>query len=178
MYQLRQAVTRIFSFLPSVRGRENDPDNVTHGYQCVDYLNQLQQRHKWKNIQPNMMIGTVVLIKEENVSPFCHRKGENGEKIFLLDEYHRSNHHVRLDVLILCIHIYIYIIQCACPDGRLSNRAAFSRSFAGNVPRTGVENSSAWSPCHFVSCPSFPFSPTEGEKMLLWPSLNIKTRTF
>jgi hypothetical protein len=41
----------------------------------MDYLNQLQQQHKWKDIQPNMMIGTVVLIKEENVSPLQWQKG-------------------------------------------------------------------------------------------------------
>jgi hypothetical protein len=41
----------------------------------MDYLNQLQQQHKWKDIQPNMMIGTVVLIKEENVSPLRWQRG-------------------------------------------------------------------------------------------------------
>jgi hypothetical protein len=41
----------------------------------MEYLNQLHQRHKWKDIQTNMTIGTVVLIKEENLPPLLWQKG-------------------------------------------------------------------------------------------------------
>lgn len=34
-----------------------------------DYLHQLQQRYKWKQDHQNVQIGTVVLIKDENISP-------------------------------------------------------------------------------------------------------------
>jgi hypothetical protein len=34
-----------------------------------DYLHQLQQRNKWKDIQPNAMIGDLVLVKEDNLPP-------------------------------------------------------------------------------------------------------------
>lgn len=34
-----------------------------------DYLHQLQQRYKWKTNQENLSVGTLVIIKDENVSP-------------------------------------------------------------------------------------------------------------
>jgi hypothetical protein len=37
-----------------------------------DYLHQLQQRNKWKDIQPpsNVSIGDLVLLKKDNLPPF------------------------------------------------------------------------------------------------------------
>jgi hypothetical protein len=32
-----------------------------------DYLHQLQQRNKWKDMQPNVKIGDLVLVKEDNL---------------------------------------------------------------------------------------------------------------
>jgi hypothetical protein len=34
-----------------------------------DYLQQLQQRTKWKDVQPNVTIGDLVLVKEDNLPP-------------------------------------------------------------------------------------------------------------
>jgi hypothetical protein len=39
-----------------------------------DYLHHLQQRSKWKNSQPNITIGDVVLLKEDNLPPLVWRK--------------------------------------------------------------------------------------------------------
>ena len=39
-----------------------------------DYLHQLQQRNKWKYMQPNVQIGAVVLVKEENLPPLVWKK--------------------------------------------------------------------------------------------------------
>jgi len=39
-----------------------------------DYLHQLQQRHKWRNIQPNVKIGELVLVKEDNLPPLVWKK--------------------------------------------------------------------------------------------------------
>jgi hypothetical protein len=39
-----------------------------------DYLHQLQQRNKWKDIQPNMTIGDLVLLKEDNLPPLVCKK--------------------------------------------------------------------------------------------------------
>ena len=39
-----------------------------------DYLHQLQQRNKWKDIQPNATIGDVVLLKEDNLPPLVWKK--------------------------------------------------------------------------------------------------------
>ena len=39
-----------------------------------DYLHQLQQRNKWKNIQPNVKIGELVLVKEDNLPPLVWKK--------------------------------------------------------------------------------------------------------
>ena len=32
-----------------------------------DYLHQVQQRNKWKDLQPNVLIGGLVLVKEDNL---------------------------------------------------------------------------------------------------------------
>ena len=39
-----------------------------------NYLHQLQQRHKWRNIQPNVKIGELVLVKEDNLPPLVWKK--------------------------------------------------------------------------------------------------------
>ena len=39
-----------------------------------DYLHQLQQRHKWRKIQPNVKIGELVLVKEDNLPPLVWKK--------------------------------------------------------------------------------------------------------
>jgi hypothetical protein len=39
-----------------------------------DYLHQLQQRSKWRNIQPNVKIGDLVLVKEDNLPPLVWKK--------------------------------------------------------------------------------------------------------
>ena len=39
-----------------------------------DYLHQLQQRTKWRNIQPNVKIGELVLVKEDNLPPLVWKK--------------------------------------------------------------------------------------------------------
>jgi hypothetical protein len=39
-----------------------------------DYLHQLQQRTKWKTMQPNVKIGELVLVKEDNLPPLVWRK--------------------------------------------------------------------------------------------------------
>jgi hypothetical protein len=39
-----------------------------------DYLHQLQQRIKWKDVQPNVMIGDLVLVKEVNLPPLVWKK--------------------------------------------------------------------------------------------------------
>ena len=39
-----------------------------------DYLHQLQQRNKWKDIQPNVKIGDLVLVKEDNLPPLVWKK--------------------------------------------------------------------------------------------------------
>jgi hypothetical protein len=39
-----------------------------------DYLHQLQQRNKWKDIQPNVTIGDLVLLKEDNLPPLAWKK--------------------------------------------------------------------------------------------------------
>jgi hypothetical protein len=39
-----------------------------------DYLHQLQQRNKWRNIQPNVEIGVLVLVKEDNLPPLVWKK--------------------------------------------------------------------------------------------------------
>jgi hypothetical protein len=39
-----------------------------------DYLHQLQQRTKWKDVQPNVTIGDVVLLKEDNLPPLVWKK--------------------------------------------------------------------------------------------------------
>jgi hypothetical protein len=39
-----------------------------------DYLHQLRQRSKWKDIQPNAPIGDVVLLKEDNLPPLVWKK--------------------------------------------------------------------------------------------------------
>jgi hypothetical protein len=39
-----------------------------------DYLHQLQQRNQWKDIQPNVTIGDLVLLKEDNLPPFVWKK--------------------------------------------------------------------------------------------------------
>jgi hypothetical protein len=38
------------------------------------YLHQLQQRNKWKEIQPNVMIGDLVLVKEDDLPPLVWKK--------------------------------------------------------------------------------------------------------
>ena len=40
-----------------------------------DYLHQLQQRNKWKNIQPNVKVGELVLVKEDKFTLPCVEKG-------------------------------------------------------------------------------------------------------
>jgi hypothetical protein len=39
-----------------------------------DYLQQLQQRTKWKDVQPNVMIGNLVLVKEDTLPPLVWKK--------------------------------------------------------------------------------------------------------
>jgi hypothetical protein len=39
-----------------------------------DYLLQLQQRNEWKNIQPDVKIGELVLVKEDNLPPLVWKK--------------------------------------------------------------------------------------------------------
>jgi hypothetical protein len=39
-----------------------------------DYPHQLQQRNKWKDIQPNVTIGDVVLLKEDSLPPCVWKK--------------------------------------------------------------------------------------------------------
>jgi hypothetical protein len=39
-----------------------------------DYLHQLQQRNKWKDIQPNVTIGDLVLLQEDNLLPLVWKK--------------------------------------------------------------------------------------------------------
>jgi hypothetical protein len=39
-----------------------------------DYLHQLQQRNKWKDIQSNVTIGDIVLVKEDNLPPLVWKK--------------------------------------------------------------------------------------------------------
>jgi hypothetical protein len=39
-----------------------------------DYLHQLQRRNKWKDIQPNVTIGDLVLLKEVNLPLWCGKK--------------------------------------------------------------------------------------------------------
>lgn len=39
-----------------------------------DYLHQLQQRNKWKTTQPNVKIGDLVLVKEDNLPPLVWKK--------------------------------------------------------------------------------------------------------
>jgi hypothetical protein len=39
-----------------------------------DYLHQLQQRNKWKDIQPNVTNGDLVLLKEYNLPPLVWNK--------------------------------------------------------------------------------------------------------
>jgi len=38
------------------------------------YLHQLQKRTKWKDIQPNVMIGDLVLVKEDSLPPLVWKK--------------------------------------------------------------------------------------------------------
>ena len=38
-----------------------------------DYLNNLQQRQKWQSDHPNLVPGTVVLLKDENLPPLSWR---------------------------------------------------------------------------------------------------------
>jgi len=39
-----------------------------------DYVHRLQQRNKWKDIQPNAKIGDVVLLKEDNLPPLAWKR--------------------------------------------------------------------------------------------------------
>jgi hypothetical protein len=39
-----------------------------------DYLHQRQQRTKWKDVQPNVTIGDLVLVKEDNLPPLVWKK--------------------------------------------------------------------------------------------------------
>jgi hypothetical protein len=39
-----------------------------------DYLHQLQQRNTWKDIQPNVTTGDLVLLKEDNLPPMVWKK--------------------------------------------------------------------------------------------------------
>lgn len=39
-----------------------------------DYLHQFKQRNKWKDIQPNVKIGDLVLVKEDNVPHLVWKK--------------------------------------------------------------------------------------------------------
>jgi hypothetical protein len=39
-----------------------------------DYLHQLQQRNKWKDIQPNVTSGDLLLVKEDNLPPLVLKK--------------------------------------------------------------------------------------------------------
>jgi hypothetical protein len=38
-----------------------------------DYIHQLKQRNKWRNIQPNVKIGELVLVKEHNLPPHVYK---------------------------------------------------------------------------------------------------------
>ena len=39
-----------------------------------DYLHQLQQRTKWKDVQPNVTVGDIVLLKEDNLPSLVWKK--------------------------------------------------------------------------------------------------------
>ena len=39
-----------------------------------DYLHQSQQRTKWKEVKPNVTIGDLVLVKEDNLPPLVCKK--------------------------------------------------------------------------------------------------------
>lgn len=41
-----------------------------------DYLHELQQRTKWTTAQPNLRIGDLVLIREENIPPTMWKTGQ------------------------------------------------------------------------------------------------------
>jgi hypothetical protein len=42
-----------------------------------DYHHQLQQRTKWKDVQPNVTIGDLVLLKEDNLPPLMWKKSSD-----------------------------------------------------------------------------------------------------
>jgi len=47
-----------------------------HLWKCWshDYLHQLQQRTKWKEVKPNVTIGDLVLVKEDDLPPLVWKK--------------------------------------------------------------------------------------------------------
>jgi len=49
---------------------------IQHLWKCWshDYLHQLQQRTKWKEVQPNVTIGDLVLVKENNLPTLVWKK--------------------------------------------------------------------------------------------------------
>ncbi|KAH9643545.1 hypothetical protein HF086_016752 [Spodoptera exigua] len=49
-----------------------------------DYLQQLQQRYKWKTTENNISIGTLVLMKEDNINP-------SNWPLAKVKEIHKSN---------------------------------------------------------------------------------------
>ena len=68
------------------------PTNSPHFgglWESSDYLNNLQQRRKWRSQQPDLQLGILVLLREDNLPPMSWRLGIISETFPSSDGYVR-----------------------------------------------------------------------------------------